>query len=95
MRYSIDIRNVAWLSRISLDEEEAEELRKRIIKARKLIDVLLKAQLEGIEPLYHPIDKEGLLRADKPSKSLDNKAALLNAAKTEKGFIVAPRTVEE
>ncbi|BES81482.1 Asp-tRNA(Asn)/Glu-tRNA(Gln) amidotransferase subunit GatC [Pyrodictium abyssi] len=95
MKESTDIRNLAWLSRISLDEEEAEELKRRTMKARKLIDVLLEARLEGVEPLYHPIDKEGLLRADEPSKSLDSEAALLNAAKTEKGFIVAPRTVEE
>lgn len=95
MEESTDIRNLAWLSRISLDEEEAKELKRRIMKARKLIDVLLEARLEGVEPLYHPIDKEGLLRVDEPSKSLDNEAALLNAAKTEKGFIVAPRTVEE
>jgi aspartyl-tRNA(Asn)/glutamyl-tRNA(Gln) amidotransferase subunit C len=95
MNEGIDVKSLAWLSRISLRDEEAEELMKRIMKARKLIDVLLGARLEGVEPLYHAVDKEGLLRPDRPSRGLGIDAALLNAAKREKGFIVAPRTVEE
>lgn len=95
MRGDIDIKHLAWLSRISLDDEEAKELKERIAKARRLIDTLLEAELEGVEPLYHAVDKEGLLRPDNPSRGLDREDALLNAAKTEKEFIVAPRTVEE
>ncbi|KSW12216.1 hypothetical protein CF15_05525 [Pyrodictium occultum] len=93
-REDMSLEKLAWLSRISLGEE-AEELRRRIERARRLIDKLLEARLEGVEPLYHSTGSEGLLREDKPSGSLDRERALLNAARVEKGFVVAPRTVEE
>lgn len=91
----LDIKHLAWLARIELTEEEAKELEERIRRARILIDRLLEAPVEGVEPLYHAAGTEGRLREDAPMPGLRREEALANAARSEKGFFVAPRTVEE
>jgi aspartyl-tRNA(Asn)/glutamyl-tRNA(Gln) amidotransferase subunit C len=92
----VDIRHIAWLARIELSEGEIEKF-KRLIKAvRSLVDKLLEANVENVEPLYHPLEVEGVKREDKPSGGMmDREKALMNAARTEKGYIVAPRTIEQ
>ncbi len=89
------IKHLSWLSRINVSEEEADELKQRIEAVKRLIDRLLEARVEDVEPLYHPHDKQGLVRPDTPEESLRQEDALLNPAKTENGFIVGPRTVED
>lgn len=91
----VDIAHLAWLARLALSEEEEEELRKRLRKARRLVDRILEARVEGVEPLYHPHDMEGRLREDEPLPGLDRESVLANAAQTEDGYIVGPRTIEE
>ena len=88
------LRHLSWLSRLQLNEDEEEMLAARLHSARSLIDRLLEADVAA-DPLYHPLEKEGLLRADEPRGSLPRDLALVNAAKVEKGYVVAPRTVEE
>ncbi len=91
----VDVKHLAWLSRLRLDDAEAKELQKRLDSMRKLIDKLLAAPTTDVEPLYHPLEAEGKLRDDTPAPGLSRDEALSNAAKTEKGYVVAPRTVEE
>ncbi|ABM80960.1 Asp-tRNA(Asn)/Glu-tRNA(Gln) amidotransferase subunit GatC [Hyperthermus butylicus] len=91
----VDVKHVAWLARIQLSDEEVELFKRLVNSAMKLINKLLEAPVEDVEPLYHALDKEGLLRSDKPSIHLDRERVLANAAKSQEGYIVAPRTVEE
>lgn len=91
----VDVRHIAWLARIELGEEEVEEFRRLVRSVRKLIDKLLEANVEGLEPLYHPLEQEGLAREDKPLRGMGREEALMNAARVERGYVVAPRTVEE
>jgi aspartyl-tRNA(Asn)/glutamyl-tRNA(Gln) amidotransferase subunit C len=92
----VDVKHVAWLARIELDEDEVEEFKRLISSVRSLVDKLLEANVEGVEPLFHPLDVEGVKREDKPSGAmLDREKVLMNAARSENGYIVAPRTVEE
>jgi len=92
----VDVKHIAWLARIELSEDEVEEFRRLIRAVRGLVDRLLKADVEGVEPLYHPLEVEGVKHEDKPSgRMMDREKVLMNAARNEKGYIVAPRTVEE
>jgi aspartyl-tRNA(Asn)/glutamyl-tRNA(Gln) amidotransferase subunit C len=89
------IRHLAWLSRLELREEEEHLLARRLEAARRVIDRLLEADVADVEPLFHPSEREGRLREDKPQPGLQREEALANAAKVERGYVVAPRTVEE
>ncbi len=88
------VKHLSWLARIAIDEKEAEQVLKDIEELRRLIDKVLEAPVENVEPLYHPLDITSPLRDDKPKLSLSQEEALFNAAETEKGFIKAPRTIE-
>ncbi len=88
------LRHLSWLSRLQLSEDEKEMLAARLRSARSIIDRLLEADVAA-EPLYHPLEKEGLLRDDEPQGSLPKDLALMNAAKVERGYVVAPRTLED
>ncbi len=89
------LEHISWLARIEIGEEEKRELVKRLEKVKKFIDKLLEAEVEDIEPLYHPLEDTGYLREDKPTKSIARDKVYKNATKVEEGYIVAPRTMEE
>ena len=89
------LENKTWLARIEIDKKKKKELVKRLEKVKKFIDKLLEAEVEEIEPLYHPLEDTGYLREDRPDKSMSRDKIYKNVAKTEGGYIVAPRTVEE
>ncbi len=91
----VDVDHLAWLARLSLSDDEKEEIRRSIEKIMEFINRLLEAPVEDVEPLYHPLDKEGLLRPDEPRPGLSQEEALMNAAETEDGYFKAPRTLEE
>ena len=89
------VKHLAWLARLRVSEDEAEEVLRDIEALRSLIERVLEAPVEGVEPLYHPLDLQSPLREDEPRPGLSQEEALLNAAAAEKGFFRAPRTVEE
>ena len=88
------VRHLSWLARINVTEEEAEQVLRDLEELKKLVDRVLEAPVEDVEPLYHPLDLTSPLREDEPGESLSQEEALANAAETEKGFVKAPRTVE-
>ncbi|MEM3271013.1 MAG: Asp-tRNA(Asn) amidotransferase GatCAB subunit C, partial [Metallosphaera sp.] len=48
--------------------------------------------LEGVEPMFHPISS-GKLRDDKVEPPLPRDEALLNARKKKDGYIIGPSTL--
>ena len=92
----VDIKHLAWLARIELTEDEAQNLRRRIEGAMRIISKLLEADIEGLKPLYHPQEEASYLRPDEVKPPRTSREKMLdNAARVENGFIVAPRTVED
>jgi len=92
----VDIKHLAWLARIELAENEAQDLRRRIEGAMRIISKLLEADTEGLEPLYHPREEASYLRPDEARPPKTSREKMLgNAARVENGFIVAPRTIED
>ena len=90
-----EVRHVAWLARLELNEEEVDRLRADL-------DVILDhmAELEAIdvtevEPAFHVPGLTARLRADEPITSLSRETALEAAPSVEEGAFVVPRTVRD
>ncbi|MET1101974.1 MAG: Asp-tRNA(Asn)/Glu-tRNA(Gln) amidotransferase subunit GatC [Pyrodictiaceae archaeon] len=89
------IEHLARLARLELSEEEKKRISRGIEAMRRFIDTILDADVDYIEPLYHPLESKGFYRRDEPRPGLSREDALLNVSESEKGFVKAPRTIED
>ena len=58
------------------------------------VDVLNRADTEGVEPTAHVIPIRNVWREDAARESLDRDSALANAPEAEEGFFKVPRIME-
>ncbi|HIQ55388.1 MAG TPA: Asp-tRNA(Asn)/Glu-tRNA(Gln) amidotransferase subunit GatC [Pyrodictium sp.] len=89
------LNHLMWLARLELTDDEKRRVAVDLENIVEFINKLFEVEVKDIEPLYHPLDKEGLLREDIPKEQLRQEEVLMNAAASEKGYIKAPRTIEE
>ncbi len=91
---SLDLNKLAFLARLKIVEGEKEDIEKGLKELKRLIDTILEVEVEEVEPLVHPLDKNTIFREDIASTGLSQEEALANASGTENGFFKAPRTIE-
>jgi aspartyl-tRNA(Asn)/glutamyl-tRNA(Gln) amidotransferase subunit C len=81
-----EVRHVAELARIGLDDEEVKQFTEQfgeILEAFETLDEVPETEAET--------DLENVLRADEVGESLDQEEALRNAPHTEDGYFKGPR----
>ncbi len=88
------VKRLEELSRIRLSDEERRRMVEELNRVLEWMRVLLEARVEA-EPLYHPLEQEGLLRRDEPRPSLPREKALRDAVEVVDGYVKAPKLVEE
>ena len=74
-----DIQNLAHLSRLSLSDSEAGNMKKDLSKIVDLIAIIEKIDLENIEPLVYMTQSENILREDTVDLAMNHKEAMKNA----------------
>ncbi len=79
------------LALVTLNQEERERVKKDLQQILEFFDEINEANLEDVEPLFHPLPT-GKLREDKPSSGLERDDALRNVKRKENGYIVGPKT---
>lgn len=96
MEYSAErVRALSDVAHIALSDEEVQRLRRELGALRALADVLenVPVETEGADPFLNAVPLDGL-RADRAIKS-ENSETWLSASKSEDGFFIVPRAVEE
>jgi aspartyl-tRNA(Asn)/glutamyl-tRNA(Gln) amidotransferase subunit C len=94
MALTIDeVRHVALLARIGLNEQQLKKYHTQLNEAFKGIDVLQELDIEGIEPTIHPNQAVNVMRDDEYRLVLGIKKALLNAPQHEGSAFLVPRIV--
>ena len=88
------VKRLEEMVRIALDPVEEERMVEELNRMLEWMSALLEARVDA-EPLYHPLDQEGLLRRDVPGESLPREKALRDAVEVVDGFVKAPKLVEE
>ena len=76
---SIDIRHVAELARIDLDDEQAARLQQELGRIVAYIDELKSIDVEGIEPTAHAMPRVNVWREDRAVDSFPRETMLANA----------------
>jgi aspartyl-tRNA(Asn)/glutamyl-tRNA(Gln) amidotransferase subunit C len=84
---------VAKLSRIQLDEEQAEIMQSELGKILQYMEILKSVDTEGIEPLSHVFSQKNVTRPDVVGTHFCRSSLLQNApASTGEAFVV-PKVV--
>ena len=89
-----DVRKVARLSRIAVDEAQLETLAGELNGILGWIDQLNEVDVDGVEPMTSVVETSLPMRADKVTDGDKPDQVLANAPKSDDGFFVVPKAVE-
>ncbi|MFC6826134.1 Asp-tRNA(Asn)/Glu-tRNA(Gln) amidotransferase subunit GatC [Halopelagius fulvigenes] len=81
-----EVRHVAELARVNLDEEEVEEFSAQFADILEYFDAL-----DEVPEVDADSDLVNVMRPDEVQDSLEQEEALRNAPETEDGFFKGPR----
>ena len=88
------VEHVANLARLTLSEEEKEELTKDMINIIEFADKLGSLDTEGIDPTAHVMKLENVFREDVVKDEYTRDELLQNAPEKENGCFHVPKIVE-
>jgi aspartyl-tRNA(Asn)/glutamyl-tRNA(Gln) amidotransferase subunit C len=89
-----DVRKVARLSRIAVEDARLETLAGELNGILGWIDQLNEVDVAGVEPMTSVVEATLPMREDKVTDGDKVDQVLANAPKNEDGFFVVPRSVE-
>lgn len=86
-----DVRRLARLARLTVDDHEIEQLSVELTKIVNLVDQLAEVSTDGVEPMVHAFDLHNVLALDRVEASLPREEVLRNApAHDGECFLVPP-----
>lgn len=88
------VRNIAELARLQIDENQIGEYQKNLTNILDLVDQLSTADTSGVEPMAHPLDAVQRLRADAVTESNQREHFQTIAPATDNGHYLVPRVIE-
>lgn len=81
------VERIAALARIGLSDEEMERMRDQLSAVLDHIEMLQEVDTDDIPPTAQVIELQNIMRDDVVEPSLTQEQVLLNAPRTEDGFI--------
>lgn len=89
-----DVRRVAQLARLRIDDAQANASLAELNGIFDLIGQMQAVNTEGVEPMSHPRDVVQRLRTDNVTESDRSTALLALAPNTESGLYLVPKVIE-
>lgn len=89
-----DVRRVAQLARLRLDEDQAAPMLAELNAIFVLIEAMQAVDTAGVEPMSHPRDVAQRLRPDAVTESDRRDALLALAPQAEAGLYLVPKVIE-
>ena len=89
------VRNIARLSRLTLDESQLPRLTAQLESILHYVAKVGEAEVAGVEPLAHALPLQNVLRDDVAGPSLDRDEVLSQAPAAEDGRFRVPRILGE
>ena len=88
------VRHVARLSRLKLSDNDVPRLSKQISSILDYVAQLQEANVDGLEPMAHPLPLHSVLREDAISESLTVQHVLANAPGKAGAFFTVPKVLD-
>ena len=89
-----DVRRLARLARIAIDESESAAVLERLNDVLGLIDEMRAVDTRGIEPMSHAVDTAQRLRPDAVRETDQREPYQCVAPAVEDGLYLVPRVIE-
>jgi aspartyl-tRNA(Asn)/glutamyl-tRNA(Gln) amidotransferase subunit C len=89
-----DVRRVAQLARLRLDEDQAAPMLAELNAIFVLIETMQAVDTAGVEPMSHPRDVAQRLRSDEVTEPDRRDALLALAPQAEAGLYLVPKVIE-
>ncbi|MEM7576504.1 MAG: Asp-tRNA(Asn)/Glu-tRNA(Gln) amidotransferase subunit GatC [Planctomycetota bacterium] len=88
-----DVRHVAKLARLELTDDQVHAYTGQLGAVLGYIDQLNEVDIEGVEPLAHPLDLVNVLRDDVSVPGSDRDVMLQNAPDRQGPFFKVPKVL--
>jgi aspartyl-tRNA(Asn)/glutamyl-tRNA(Gln) amidotransferase subunit C len=85
-----DVKHVAVLSRLGLNEDELQKYEKELNDVLNFMEKLNELDTMGVEPTSHVLDIHNVFRRDVVEKSLDLEDVLANAPDRDDDYFKVP-----
>ena len=89
-----DVRRVAQLARLRLEDAQAEPMAAELNAIFGLIGEMQAVDTTGVDPMSHPRDLVQRLRPDRVTEPDRRDALLALAPRTEAGLYLVPKVIE-
>ena len=86
-----DVKEVADLARLEIEEEQLDKFTNQFENILKFISKLDELNTDDVDPTSHMLDMPTPLREDKVEECLTQKEALKNSKLTKDGYIKGPK----
>lgn len=87
------VRKAARLSRLALSDAQVERHRRTLSSVLGYVARLRELDLEGVEPMSHPVEASARLEGDEPGETLPNSALMELAPETWPPFVKVPKVL--
>jgi aspartyl-tRNA(Asn)/glutamyl-tRNA(Gln) amidotransferase subunit C len=88
-----DVRKVALLARLALDEASLARLTPQLESILEYVRLLNEVDVTGVEPMAHALPVSNVLRDDVVGASLPIEKVLQNAPETDGAFFKVPKVI--
>jgi aspartyl-tRNA(Asn)/glutamyl-tRNA(Gln) amidotransferase subunit C len=89
-----DVKHVAHLARVAIDEAEARAVLSQINDVFKLIAEMQAVDTRGVEPMSHALDVVQRLREDSVTEADQHERFQQGAPQVEGGLYLVPKVIE-
>ena len=89
-----EIRKIAYLARINIDEKEANKVSEKLEGILGLIEQMTQVNTDGIEPMSHALDITQPLREDKVTADDIREKSLNLSQETDQSLFIVPKVIE-
>lgn len=89
-----DVRKVARLARIQIEEKKLKSLSDELSNIIKFVDQLDEVEIQNVEPLQNINFKKTTMRKDIITEGNDVKKIISNAPSSSEGFFSVPKVIE-
>ncbi|MEM1262992.1 MAG: Asp-tRNA(Asn)/Glu-tRNA(Gln) amidotransferase subunit GatC [Pseudomonadota bacterium] len=89
-----DVRHIATLSRLEFDRDQLDDFQVKLDRILAFVDQLTAVDMDGVEPMAHPLDLTQRLRADEADTGIDRDRIQQNARETTDGYYRVPKVIE-